>query len=63
MLLKSRGYLEQRADYLRDPYDIAIVCYALQLTGSPKAAEVIKKLEPKPCKCNLFQSIFILNTV
>lgn len=51
VLYRSRGYLEQHADDLMEAFDIAITCYALHLSGSPKAIAVMRKLNQRHSQC------------
>lgn len=44
---KTRTYLENDIDLLEDLYELALVGYALQITESPRVAEVMNKLNAK----------------
>lgn len=44
---KTRTYLENDIDLLEDMYELALVGYALQITNSPRVAEVMNKLDAK----------------
>lgn len=44
---KTRTYLENDFDLLEDMYELALVGYALQITNSPRVAEVMNKLDAK----------------
>lgn len=44
---KTRTYLENDIDLLEDLYELALVGYALQITDSPRVAEVMNKLNAK----------------
>ncbi|XP_076468190.1 CD109 antigen-like [Babylonia areolata] len=46
-LSRGRTYLEQRLPYLTDPYDLAIVTYALHLTNSTQANHAFTLLAAK----------------
>jgi hypothetical protein len=44
---RARTYLEEEISLLDDVYELALVAYALQITGSPMLGEVINKLNAK----------------
>ncbi|XP_076467680.1 LOW QUALITY PROTEIN: CD109 antigen-like [Babylonia areolata] len=52
-LSRGRTYLEQRLPYLTDPYDLAIVTYALHLTNSTQAKHAFTLLAAKAVRESL----------